>query len=276
MTNSNYSFSNYIKYDNLVLNDGTNLQDTVNNENDCFNKCSDNPNCQGVNIIKNNQNKVSEDGYNYQNVLPLKCEYINNICYSNTKNKNTNSTFYAKKNNLHLENNTPYILKNNNICLSLNNNNNMIGGSSCDNIKNITPVLFDTSHDTIKIDIKGDTCLNFDNNNLNLLKCNTFSPNQKFIYDNVYNTLRPYNDTTQCVNAKEIINNGITNYKFSTDPCKELISKNDTKFENYHSYISDDSIEYFQNKDYSTDMTYYIIYITLLCMIAFLVIISSK
>lgn len=272
MSNSDNTFSNYIKYDNLVLNDGTNAQETVNNENDCINKCSNNPNCQGVNIRKNNQNQISEDGYNYQNVLPVKCEYINNICYSNTKNKNNDSNFYAKKNNLHLENNTPYLLKNNNICLSVSNNN-IVGGSSCNNIKNPTPVLFDTTHNTIKIGTKGDTCLNFDNNNLNLLKCNTFSPNQKFIYENVYNTLRPYNDTTQCVNAKKL-NNGT--YKFSTDPCGQLTTKNETKFENYHNYISDDSIEHFKNKDYSTDMTYYIIYITLLCMIAFLVIVSSK
>jgi len=275
MNNSNNILSNYVKYNNLLLNDGTNKKETVNLKTDCINKCSNNPNCQGVNIITNNvQNQVNTDGYNYQNVPQITCQYVSNICYSNTKNENANSTLYAKKNNSHLENNVPYLLKNNNVCLSTKNNN--LGATNCNDINNVTPVLVNTDSNIIKVGMKGDICLNYDNNgNLNLDKCNTFNPNHKFIYENVYNTLRPYNDSSQCVNTTKITNNGNTNYKYITVPCTQSSSQNNVTFENYHNTIAD-NIEHFQNKDYSTDMMYYVIYITLLCMIAFLVIISSK
>jgi hypothetical protein len=275
MSKSNNFFPNYIKYNNLLVNDGTNVQSTVNNPQDCINKCSNNPNCQGVNIKKNDQPNVSDDGYNYQTVLPIKCEYINNICYSNTKSPNSDSNFYAKKNNSHLETNVPYILKNNDKCLSIDKNN-IIIGSNCNDKKNLMPVTFDTTYNTIKIGSGSDSCLNFDGTKLNLLKCNDFSSGQKFVYENVYNTLRPYDDTTRCVHAKNMTSNGNSNYIFSVDPCEQLIGKNQTTFENYHTHVLSDSIEQFQNKDYSQDMTYYIIYISLLCIIAFLVIISSK
>ena len=266
---NNIRNDDYIKYDNLLLNDGTDKQEMANSGYNCITKCSNDPNCQGVNIIMNNvKNNIHEDGYNYQNIPPVTCEYVNNICYSNTKSENDNSIFYAKK-NLHLENNVPHLLKNNNICLSVKNNN-LVGNSNCNDTTNLTPVFFEKGF--IKVGTEGDNCINVHNGNLNLSKCNSFLPNGKFVYENVYNTLRPYSDTTQCISTYGDKNQ---NYFYIT-PFEQSSDKCNITFENYHAGIQDDNIESFQNTDYSTDMTYYIIYMTLLCMIAFLVIISSK
>lgn len=277
MSNSNNILSNYIKYDGLFLNDGNNKKEIVNSEQICINNCFHNPNCQGVNIdTNNNKPEVSADGYTYKIIPPVTCEYVSNICYSNTQTNDNNSSFYGKKNNQHLENNIPYLLKNNNICLSLKNNNSVIEGSACNDFINLSPIFFDVNTNIIKIGTEGDVCLNYNNSNkkLHLTKCNTFNPGQKFVYDNIYKTLRPYNDSTHCVNVTNSNNN--TNYHYSVMPCTKPTSENNIIFDNYYIKTSEDGIEYFQNNDYSIDMTYYVIYISLLCIIAFLVIISSK
>ena len=224
---NNGSTTDYIQYDNLVLNDGSNEQILVNAPSECINACLNNPNCQGLNIISNvGANQVTTDGYNYQNIPPITCEYVSNICYSNAKSENPNSKFFAKKNNLLFENNTPYLLKNNGVCLSVtvdsqNNQNLILGSSDCNDSDNVTPVFFNNNNNSISVDAEGNNCLNYNNGALGLSKCNTYDSTQNFIYDHVYNTLRPSSDTTLCVNATKVGTGGNSDYIFSMDRCEK-------------------------------------------------------
>lgn len=266
----------YIKYDSLLLNDGSGKKDLTNDPSTCIKSCLNNPNCRGVNIVNNvGQNEVSTDGYNYQNVPKVTCEYVDNVCYSNAKENNSNSTFYAKKHNLHFENNVPYLLKNNGRCLSVTNSQSgpVLNASDCNDSSKVTPVFFDTVVDTIKVGTDGDVCLKYGNDQIQLQKCNTFDESQKFIYDHVYNTLRPNSDTTKCL----VTSKGEDGYKFGIGQCDwQPPPESNTTFENYYKPDpTEDYIEYFEN-DYSVDMRYYIIYMILLCMIAYLVIVSSS
>lgn len=269
----------YIQYDNLVLNDGTNIQDLTNNPVDCITKCVNNPNCQGLNIIKNvNPEEITTNGYNYQTIPKATCEYISNINYSNSKTENKNAKFYAKKNNLAFENNVPYLLDIGNKCLSLQKNPDgsmAFNAVSCDDYDKLTPLYFNTASDTIKVGNEGNYCLKYSTyGSPQLVKCNDYDNSQKFIYDHVFKSLRPFNDTTKCL-WKDGDNNIIF---FDNDTAVEndsTISKV-TTFQNYYKPDKDDYIEYFE-KDYTVDMTYYIIYMILLCLIFYLVImISSK
>ena len=267
----------YIKYDNLVLNDGSNNQDLTNNPVDCVTKCVNDPNCQGLNIIKNvNQEEVTTNGYNYQSPPKAICEYVSNINYSNSKTENTNAKFYAKKNNLAFENNVPYLLDIGNECLSLQKNSNgsiVFNAVSCNDYDKLTPVYFDTSSDTIKVGTDDTVCLKYtDDGAPQLVKCNYFDDSQKFIYDHVYKTLRPLNNTDKCLwkdPTKNLVFYDCSNVY--TDPS---ISKT-TTFQNYYKPTKDDDIEYFK-KDYTIDMTYYIIYMIFLCIIFYLVIVMSS
>lgn len=264
----------YISYPNLVVNDGTYIQDLTNNQLTCINKCNSNPNCKGLNIIKNlPQEEVTIDGYNYEQTPTIACEYVSNIAYSNSLVENENSTFYAKKNNLAFENNTPYLLNTGNECLSLQK---MKDGTldfksvSCNDYDNLTPVYFNTTSDTVKVGNEGNNCLRYVETDLNLTPCNDYNNDQKFIYDHVFKSLRPFNDTNKC-----LWRNVNGDYLFSD--CN-LINSNMSKtttFENYYKPEKDDYIEYFE-KDYSVDLRYYIIYMVLLLMIFYLVILSSK
>jgi hypothetical protein len=268
----------YITYNNLQLNDGTNLQDLTNNGLDCVNKCIKNPNCKGLNILQNTgQQEVTSDGYNYEQTPSVTCEYVSNIAYSNSKVENENSTFYAKKNNLAFEKNTPYLLNTGNECLSVQKNKDgslNLKGISCNDYDNLTPVYFNTDSDTIKVGEEGNNCLKYYNasamDNNSLQKCNDFDNSQKFIYDHVFKTLRPFNDTSKCLYRDS---NGT--YVISDCAINDLAVNKTTTFENYYKPGKDDFIEYFQ-QDYSVNMGYYIIYMILLLMICYLVIISSK
>jgi hypothetical protein len=267
----------YIKYDNLILNDGTNIQDLTNNPIDCITKCVNNPNCQGLNIIKNvNPEEITTNGYNYQTIPKATCEYISNINYSNSKTENINAKFYAKINNLAFENNVPYLLDIGNKCLSLQkkpDGSMAFNAVSCNDYDKLTPVYFNTASDTIKVGTDGNNCLKYSTDGTpQLVKCNDYDNSQKFIYDYVYKSLRPFNDTTKC-----LWKNGDENLVFFdsgvivNDPTLSHV----TTFQNYYKPDKDDNIEYFE-KDYTVDMTYYIIYMILLCLIFYLVIIISS
>ena len=277
--NRNNSFSDYIQYDNLVLNDGSNKQELTNVPLDCVTSCINNPNCRGLNIIMNTgENEVSVDGYNYQDTPKVTCEYVSNICYSNTQTTNPNSKFFAKKNNLHFENNTPYLLKNNGVCLTGATSRGSYVGWDCNEASIVEPVVFDTANDMISLQNDPNRCLATTNNNEFIFdNCNVWDSKQKFIYDHVYNTLRPLNDTTQCVTTTNIPQgDGSPLYHFGMAPCGNPTPENNTTFENYYKPDpKEDNIEYFEN-DYSVDMGYYIVYMILLCMIAYLVIVSSS
>jgi hypothetical protein len=280
--NRNNSYTDYIQYDNLLLNDGSNVQELTNVPSECITSCINNPNCRGLNIVLNTgQNEVSTDGYNYQNVPKVTCEYVSNICYSNAKSENPNSKFFAKKHNLHFENNTPYLLKNNGVCLSAQSDtkgNTTLIGVNCNDSSKVSPVLFNTTADTIQVGTDSGACLSYTSDTgLKLLKCNIWDQNQKFIYDHVYNTLRPISDTTKCITTtKTTQNDGSPLYTFGIGACGNPSPSNNTTFENYYRPDpEEDYIEYFEN-DYSVDMGYYIIYMILLLMIAYLVIASSS
>jgi len=271
----------YISYPNLVVNDGTGIQDLTNNAWTCVNKCKSNPNCKGLNIIQNiPQEEVTTDGYNYEQTPTTACEYVSNISYSNSLVKNENSTFYAKKNNLAFENNTPYLLNTGNECLSLQKKTDGtldFKSISCKDYDNVTPVYFNTASDTIRVGDEGNNCLTYYDSlimsNGSLQKCNDYASNQKFIYDHVFKSLRPIDNTTQCL-WKD--NNGdfiITDCDRPYNP-KMTMSKT-TTFENYYKPEKDDYIEYFQ-KDYSVDLRHYILYMILLLMILYLMVVSSK
>lgn len=272
--------ASYIQYDNLLLNDGTNNKQLTNVPSECVTACVNDPNCRGLNLILNTgQNQVATDGYNYQDVPKVTCEFVSNISYSNSKTSNPNSKFFAKNNNLNFENNVPYLLKNSRNCLSVQQDsggNNKLIGSDCNDSSKVTPVLFNTQQDMIKVGTEGDSCLIYTNDGLDLLKCNNWDQNQKFIYDHVYNTLRPASDTTQCITTTKTTQpDGSPLYTYGMGACGNPSDSNNIIFENYYKpNQKDDYIEYFE-KDYSVDMTYYIIYMVLLCMIAYLVIMSS-
>jgi hypothetical protein len=271
MSNQNV-LSDYIKYNNLLLDDGTKKTSMSNTGIDCITNCTLEPNCQGVNIIKNEiKSNEDNDGYNYTTKPQFKCQYVNNICYSNTKSENKNGSFFYKKTNSHLESNVPLTLKENNLCLSAKNN--ILDAVNCNNLQDITPVFINTENNSIKVGSEGDYCISHDTNSgINLNKCNTWNSNQKFVYENIYNTLRPYDDTTKCVNIEKINNGTKPQYKFVADSCSKSNQSPIINFENYHV----ENMEHFENYDYSVDMVYYIIYTTMLCMIAILVIFASK
>ena len=271
------AYSDYIKYDNLLLTDGSNKQETTNRPLNCAQECVNDPNCRGVNIIMNTENKDA-DGYDYEDTKKVTCEYVNNICYSNTQTTNPNSTFLAKKYNLHFENNTPYLLKNNGVCLTNATSRGSYVGWDCNGAM-AQPLLFGKDNDMISLKNDPNRCLATDNDNssLTFANCNEWNSSQKFIYDHVYHALRPLSDTTKCVTTTNIPqDDGSPLYHFGIAPCDNPTPENNTIFENY--YITDpkeDNIEYFEN-DYSVDMGYYITYMILLCMIAYLVIVSSS
>lgn len=263
----------YIQYDNLILNDGTNIEELTDTPINCVTKCINNPNCQGLNIIKNvNQEEITADGYNYQILPTATCEYVSNINYSNSKTENPNAKFYAKKNNLAFENNTPYLLDINNECLSLQKNKNGTFGFktiSCNDYTNLTPVYFNTLSDSIKI---GKNCLKYDGqNNPVLAKCNDNDNKQKFIYDHVYKSLRPLSDTTTCLSKSP-------SGDITFQECNQTVNKPSTTqttiFKNYYRPDNDDYIEYFE-KDYTIDMMYYFTYVGLLMIIFYLVVVIS-
>jgi hypothetical protein len=266
----------YIQYDNLVLNDGSNNQELTNTPVKCIIKCLNNPNCQGLNIIKNvNQEKII-NGNNYQTLPAATCEYVNNICYSNSKTENTNAKFYAKKNNLAFENNVPYLLDIGNECLSIQQNKNDIiefKAISCNDYNKLTPVYIDNVNDTIKVSNEDNTCLQFNGDGVpHLSKCNDYDNSQKFIYDHVYKSLRPLNDTTKCLLKNS--NNELFFADCNLKAENPTITKT-TTFQNYYRPDSDDNIEYFEH-DYSVDMRYYIIYMIFLLVIIYLVIVISS
>jgi hypothetical protein len=275
----NKDLGSYIKYPNLLVTDGigklelTNgVEDTLN----CVDKCLKDPNCSGLNLIQNiPQEEVTTDGYNYEQTPTTACELVNNISYSNSRVENENSTFYAKKYNLAFENNTPYLLNTGNECLSLTKNADKslaFSTTSCNDYNNITPVYFNTASDTIKVGQEGNYCLNYNGpGDLNLVLCNDYNDNQKFIYDHVFKSLRPIDDTDKCIWRQ--------NNKLIYDDCNianpdKNMSKT-TTFENYYKPEKDDYIEYFE-QDYSVDLRYYILYMILLLMILYLMILSSK
>lgn len=270
----------YITYPELVVNDGTGLQDLTNTPMDCVNKCIKNPNCKGLNIITSTgSDEVTTDSYNYQSIPSSTCEYVSNISYSNALSENSNSTFYAKKNNLAFEGNTPYLLNTGNECLALQKNNDgtiNFKTSSCNDYDNLTPVYFNTASDTIKIGEESNSCLKrYDSSALtqnSLVKCNDFDNSQKFIYDHVYKTLRPLELTDQCL-WRDC--NGVYVFANCDLPNAPACMSKTTTFENYYKPEKDDFVEYFQ-QDYTVDMTYYIIYMILLLMIFYLVIVSSQ
>lgn len=270
----------YISYPNLVVNDGTGIQDLTNNAWTCVNKCKSNPNCKGLNIIQNiPQEEVTTDGYNYEQTPTTACEYVSNISYSNSLVKNENSTFYAKKNNLAFENNTPYLLNTGNECLSLQKKTDgtiNFKTSSCNDFDNLTPVYFNTASDTVKIGQEGNNCLKrYDSSAMtqnSLVKCNDFDNSQKFIYDHVYKTLRPLELTDQCL-WRDC--NGVYVFAACDLPNAPRCMSKTTTFENYYKPEKDDYIEYFQ-KDYTVDLRYYVLYMILLLMILYLMVVSSK
>lgn len=268
--------NSYISYPKLLVNDGTKIQDLTNNSLSCINKCKNNPNCKGLNIIENiSQEEVTADGYNYEPSPNISCEYVSNISYSNSLVENENSTFYAKKNNLAFENNTPYLLNTGNECLSLQKN---TDGSldfksiSCNDYDNLTPVYFNTASDTIKIGQEGNACLKYIGSDLNIIPCNDYDNGQKFIYDHVLKSLRPLEDTTQCLWKGQ--DNQLAFMNCSNEVVSPFVSKT-TTFENYYKPEKDDYIEYFK-QDYTVDLRYYILYMVLLLMILYLMVVSSK
>jgi hypothetical protein len=200
------------------------------------------------------------------------CEYVNNISYSNSKINNPNAKFYAKKNNLVFENNVPYLLNTGNECLSIQPHGKFLFTSSdCNDSKKTTPVYFNTSTDTIRVGTEGDVCLKYDGlAGPQLQKCNDFDNSQKFIYDHVNKSLRPFNDTTKCMWRDK---NGIRGF----DDCNTTFpdGSNVTTFENYYIPNKDDDIEYFE-QDYTVNMVYYILYMILLIIIFYLVILLSS
>lgn len=270
----------YITYPNLIVDDGTGIQDLTNNASTCINKCKSNPNCRGLNIIENiPQEEVTTDGYNYEQSPSIACEYVSNISYSNSRVENENSTFYAKKNNLAFENNTPYLLNTGNECLSLQKKTDgtlNFKSISCNDYDNVTPVYFNTASDTIKIGQEANNCMKYYNNSAmdqnSLQKCNDYDNSQKFIYDHVLKSLRPFNDTTKCLWRDA---DGVYVFSDCNSPNANVNMSKTTTFENYYKPSQDDYIEYFQ-KDYTVDLRYYILYVILLFMILYLMIVSSK
>jgi hypothetical protein len=270
----------YISYPNLLVNDGTGIQDLTNNAWICVNKCKSNPNCRGLNIIQNiPQEEVTTDGYNYEQSPNIACEYVSNISYSNSRVENENSTFYAKKNNLAFENNTPYLLNTGNECLSLQKKKDGtldFKSTFCNDYDKLTPVYFNTASDTIKIGQEGNNCLKYYNDSgmdqNNLQKCNDYDNSQKFIYDHVLKSLRPFNDTTKCLWRDA---NGLYVFADCILPNANNNMSKTTTFENYYKPEKDDYVEYFQ-QDYTVDLRYYILYMILLLMILYLMVVSSK
>lgn len=264
----------YIQYDNLVLNDGTNIQELTDTPINCITKCVNNPNCQGLNIIKNtNQEQITTNGYNYQTLPAATCEYVSNINYSNSKTENPNAKFYAKKNNLVFENDVPYLLDINNKCLSLQKDKNgkvLFNTTSCNDYQNVTPVYFNSESDMIKIN---NNCLKHDAyGNMSLAKCNVYDNSHRFIYDHIYKSLRPLSNTATCLTKD-------SSGSLSFTTCNQKVyvpsTTQTTTFQNYYEPDSDDYVEYFEN-DYTVDMKYYFIYVILLLVIFFLVIVISS
>jgi hypothetical protein len=256
------NINNYIKHNNIIINDGSNNQETVKNNNICLINCSNDPNCQGVNIIQDNDKNTINDGYNYKSKPIIKCEYVNNISYSNSIEKNNNSNFYAKKNNIIYENNTPYLLKINNQCITLNNPSKIIT-TSCDNL---TPVFL--KNDSIKDN--NNNCLTVNNNILENNKCNSYNNKQKFAFDNIYKTIRPINDLDMCITKNS------NNDEFIISNCD--IKNNILTFENFYKSFTpntNDFIEHFEHNK-SFNLNYYIIYLLLLLIIYYLIIIISS
>lgn len=253
-TESKNNTKQLIKYDYLYLDDGSNNEEITNNKNDCFIKCIDDPNCQGLNIISSKLNPN------------VKCKYLNNICYSNFKKLDSKSIFYKKAFESELENLIPYNIK---IAgKNLNEINDKINISDIE----LTPWVFDKDNSNVKVENK-DLCLEVNNSSVSLEKCNTYNPKQKLVYENIYNTIRPVNNLFQCIG----LNN--SNDNLIVESCGKSL-KNEIFFNTYYNNTNNMDIESKENfsteEDYTLNLTYYTIYMIMLVMILFLVLVISK
>lgn len=246
--------NSYIKYDYLYLDDGTVNQEITSEPKSCLVKCQNNPDCKGLDIISSKSNPN------------VKCKYINNICYSNFKKLDSKSNFYKKSNDVELENLIPYnaTIAGKNLYVK---DNDILTVSDTES----TPWVYDTDNLNLKVSNK-DLCMVIKDDKVDVTKCNTYSPEQKIVYENIYSTLRPKSKLYNCIS----LNN--SNDKLVILPCGKSL-KNEIIFDTYYNNMDNQenfSADVGNDKDYTLNLTYYTIYMIMLIMILFLVLVITK
>lgn len=267
-SNSINKNSTFIEHNNVFIDDGTNKQNLTSTPIDCVKQCYDDPNCKGLNIIKNFPDSL------------YKCSYVENISYSNSKNSDENSKFFSKIEpwNTNGLNYGEYILETNSECMGVDTNfaNSLVyldNSNNSNDKNNKCGKIRINKDDTIQLmEPDNNLCLQISDpsksteTKIFLYPCNTYNPLQKFIYENVGNSLRPQIDTSLSVTN---VDGEMKIKKYEPD------NKTITYFQNYVSLaLNSDNIEYFSNN--STPTNYFIIYVIMLILIYTLVIIIGK
>jgi hypothetical protein len=209
----------YIYYNDTVIYD-TNKPKRIktNNINNCLSECTT-PYCKGMNIYKANcNNKIYCD--NDSRLQNFNCDIINNIDKTNIIKNENNTVSLIDKSNFTLDKTDPFNIKMiDDKCLNFDKNN--IGNlqSSCINFKSDKNKIYTDVKQNPTSSIIEKKCISVNGNQISLVNCNDNDKEQSFIYEPIFNTIRPYNNTnlcltndnnvinlTDCINSKENIN----------------------------------------------------------------------
>lgn len=189
--------NNYVYYDNtLIYNTYKPTRIKTNNINDCISECKY-PTCKGIDIYKPNcNNKIYCD--NNSKLNNFNCDLITDVNKTNLVKHHLNTISIINKSNFNLHNleNHTFNIKtnNNNKCINFDNNNIAKIHTSCAEFKTNNNNQFFTYNNNNN-DKK---CLSVNGLHVNLTDCDN-NDNQSFIYDTIFNTIRPSHNTNMCL-----------------------------------------------------------------------------
>lgn len=223
--------NNFLSYDNVIINN--NFKSTnyfSNNKSNCLDNCLKNNNCYGINITnpicdKNNKfnDCVSEnlpigiDNITPDDLLKYKCENITNVNTNVNTNINTNvntniktdfNVNVCKNNTANIKKefankinndilNNQYYLKINDVYIGISKKLNQIYLIPAKDISSASLFKFNSNGNIIET--KTNKCVQKNGDFLILQDCvynDDDNNEQKFIYENIFNTIRPQSNTS--------------------------------------------------------------------------------
>ena len=201
----------FLKYNNIVFDDGFNHNMFNKNKEECINECLSDKNCLGLNIYdpECNKNLYSWDeclnkftkigiNKNIDNIKKYKCKIINNIDNSNKIYNSENNVSVVKNKYVNFYNkdilDKYYYLKIENKYLGINYEFDNLFLVSIDNIDLASLFKFNSSGNIIEKNTN--KCLTVNGKYIILNDCDDYDENQNFIYENKFNTITHQKEIT--------------------------------------------------------------------------------
>jgi len=289
--------SNFFQYNksNIISNPNEKI---IYNSNDtkCINECNNDNNCQGL-IISNPicdkniplteciQSLTDIDVLNIQpnDLYNFKCKFINNIndlskIYKSDKNKCYIKNQYVDMLNSDNDMSKAYYLKINNKYLSINEELNNLFLISSDDVEKACLFKFNSNNNIVET--KTQKCLQTNGKYLILSDCDNLINNQKFVYENKLNSIRPLNNSNGnsilCLTLIDKNNDpdiNTNNNKITLEECNfidsqniqiEKIKENFSTLKNLEKKI--ENINYCSNPIYKS-----VVFIILVCILIYFI-----